>query len=137
VKKVRYPHTTSILFLRISTKKRSNEYSTLCPANLSYCNVINFRLKMLKTNSIYGVNLSNHCTCFIDKNECEESPCLHNGTCINNEGSYKCDCTVGWMGKDCNTGTQEILLYTPSMWSRDAFSIFHLSIFKNFLLLQM
>lgn len=39
-----------------------------------------------------------------DTNECTEFPCQHNGTCLNNEGSYKCDCTAGWKDKDCKTG---------------------------------
>lgn len=41
---------------------------------------------------------------FVDKNECEVSPCQNNGTCINNDGSYSCDCSAGWTGHDCETG---------------------------------
>lgn len=86
---------------------------------------------------IYRFYLSNDYVYFIDKNECEQSPCRHNGTCINNQGSYKCDCTVGWKGKDCNTGTQEMLLYTytPCVCLRDMFSKYHLPSFKCYFML--
>lgn len=42
---------------------------------------------------------------FKDYNECEQQNiCEHNGTCINNNGSYVCDCTDGWKGKHCSDG---------------------------------
>lgn len=42
---------------------------------------------------------------FLDFNEClHNRPCKHNGTCLNNEGSYECECTAGWTGHDCQTG---------------------------------
>ena len=41
----------------------------------------------------------------LDVNECKvKDPCIHNGTCINNNGSYVCDCTSGWQGKHCEDG---------------------------------
>lgn len=43
-------------------------------------------------------------TFFVDKNECLSEPCENNGTCINSQGSYKCDCNNGWTGKDCIEG---------------------------------
>jgi hypothetical protein len=40
-----------------------------------------------------------------DVNECETfSPCQNNGTCINNNGSYVCNCTEGWQGHNCDIG---------------------------------
>lgn len=40
-----------------------------------------------------------------DVNECDMfKPCQNNGTCINSNGSYNCDCTEGWKGKDCDKG---------------------------------
>ena len=40
-----------------------------------------------------------------DANECEMlGLCHHNGTCINNNGSYVCDCTHGWQGQHCEDG---------------------------------
>jgi hypothetical protein len=45
-----------------------------------------------------------------DVNECEKfSPCQNNGTCINNNGSYACNCTEGWQGYDCENGNFQIL----------------------------
>lgn len=40
----------------------------------------------------------------VDINECENSPCDHNGTCINTLGSYSCHCPDGWQGKNCQKG---------------------------------
>lgn len=45
---------------------------------------------------------------FLDINECSglesESPCQNNGTCINNDGSFKCICLKGWEGNLCQIG---------------------------------
>lgn len=30
-----------------------------------------------------------------------DSICKHNGTCIDTEGSYKCNCTPAWTGFNC------------------------------------
>ena len=35
---------------------------------------------------------------FLDRNECEESPCGNNATCNNTEGSYTCLCNNGYVG---------------------------------------
>ena len=41
-------------------------------------------------------------TCIVDVDECEEfQPCLHNGVCSNNVGSYHCQCPEGYEGQDC------------------------------------
>lgn len=41
----------------------------------------------------------------VDVNECHEVDlCKHNGTCINNNGSYACSCTDGWQGSNCEVG---------------------------------
>lgn len=47
--------------------------------------------------------------CFVDSftdiNECDvHFPCQNNGTCVNNNGSYYCDCKEGWQGHDCEIG---------------------------------
>lgn len=30
--------------------------------------------------------------------------CLYGGKCINLMGGYRCECSEGWIGKDCNRG---------------------------------
>lgn len=42
--------------------------------------------------------------CIIDADECAEDPCLNNGTCQNNLGSYECKCAPGWQGVNCKKG---------------------------------
>lgn len=36
--------------------------------------------------------------CDLDVNECEVSPCLHEGICINTPGGFKCVCRPGYSG---------------------------------------
>lgn len=41
----------------------------------------------------------------LDIQECSSiNPCLNNGTCFNNNGSYSCQCTDGWQGQNCEKG---------------------------------
>lgn len=40
----------------------------------------------------------------VDVNECDFAPCKNNGTCINNNGSYVCECIHGWQGQHCDDG---------------------------------
>ena len=43
--------------------------------------------------------------CFLDINECEDTPCQNNGTCVNTDGGYNCNCTrTGYTGTVCQTG---------------------------------
>ena len=56
---------------------------------------------------------------FPDVNECLASPCLNQGTCENNDGSYNCRCVPGWEGQNCEIGT------TPNFIS-------HYNVFGNF-----
>lgn len=39
---------------------------------------------------------------FLEKDECESNPCLNNGTCIDAEAGFWCECKHGWKGKTCN-----------------------------------
>ena len=40
-----------------------------------------------------------------DVNECQSIDlCVNNGTCINTNGSYICNCTDGWQGQHCDLG---------------------------------
>lgn len=41
----------------------------------------------------------------LDINECNvKDLCKQNGTCINNNGSYVCNCSEGWQGQHCEDG---------------------------------
>ena len=43
--------------------------------------------------------------CLPDINECVTSnPCQNGARCMNMFGTYACECTLGWMGKDCDQG---------------------------------
>ncbi|XP_038593172.1 protein eyes shut homolog [Micropterus salmoides] len=39
--------------------------------------------------------------CETDINECDSSPCQHNGTCSDLLGHYECQCPTGFLGKNC------------------------------------
>ena len=40
-----------------------------------------------------------------DVNECQSIDlCFNNGTCINTNGSYICNCIDGWQGQHCDLG---------------------------------
>ena len=41
---------------------------------------------------------------FLDVDECTWTPCENNATCINNNGSYTCNCSDGWEGNHCDEG---------------------------------
>ena len=40
---------------------------------------------------------------FSDIDDCMESPCNNNGTCIDGIASYTCECPLGFEGQDCET----------------------------------
>lgn len=40
----------------------------------------------------------------IDIDECQYGPCQHNSVCSNALGGYRCDCTQGWTGQNCESG---------------------------------
>lgn len=48
----------------------------------------------------------------LEINECQSKPCKNSATCIDLFGDYFCQCTDGWVGKDCNEDIDECKLYT-------------------------
>ena len=42
--------------------------------------------------------------CHTDINECANNPCKNGATCVNLQGSYRCDCKSGYSGNKCETG---------------------------------
>lgn len=51
------------------------------------------------------------CICIyfsIDTNECETTPCQNSGVCMNNDGSFTCDCrSTGRKGPICENGKND------------------------------
>ena len=45
--------------------------------------------------------------CRSDVNECNASPCQHNGTCVNLDSSYLCICPPYWTGQHCDVDRVE------------------------------
>lgn len=44
-----------------------------------------------------------------DVNECElYKPCMNGARCIDMYGTYRCECKVGWMGKNCDIGKPQL-----------------------------
>ena len=39
-----------------------------------------------------------------DVDECDPSPCLNGGHCVDGVNDYTCKCPPGYTGKDCETG---------------------------------
>lgn len=46
----------------------------------------------------------------LDVNECLANPCQNGGSCTNSIGSYSCNCTREWTGRNCNEGKFLIIL---------------------------
>jgi hypothetical protein len=49
------------------------------------------------------------CLIFSDINECSSNPCHHNAICTDNEGSFDCECNVGYSGNGLNFSSKWIL----------------------------
>ena len=54
--------------------------------------LLNFRLP------IHNILLS-----FLDINECSSVPCQNGGTCVDQVNGYKCTCSPGYTGSNCQT----------------------------------
>lgn len=61
-----------------------------------------------------------------DVNECDFNPCENNGTCVNNNGSYTCNCTDGWKNKNCIEGYKKLKNYSNRFSFTNAIVIFKL-----------
>jgi hypothetical protein len=44
----------------------------------------------------------------LDINECNPSPCLNGGNCVDGVNDYTCKCPAGYTGKDCETGKDKM-----------------------------
>ena len=45
---------------------------------------------------------------FPDINECTNNPCKNGATCVNLDGSYRCDCKSGYTGNNCESGERNV-----------------------------
>ena len=43
-----------------------------------------------------------------DIDECLDDPCQNGATCMNNFGSFHCNCTEGWQGQNCEIGEKTL-----------------------------
>ena len=46
--------------------------------------------------------------CETNINECDPSPCLNGGHCVDGVNDYTCKCPAGYGGKDCEIGRLKI-----------------------------
>ena len=44
---------------------------------------------------------------FSDINECQSSPCLNGGNCIDKINKYSCQCAPGYYGAKCGAGNDQ------------------------------
>lgn len=44
-----------------------------------------------------------------DQGKCNSSPCVNGGTCINTGRSYRCDCSRGFYGRQCQFGMCQLI----------------------------
>lgn len=98
------------------------ETGTLPSLFPSVCFGVFYLQKCRLFNYIVTANILNTFPILLDENECENSPCKHEGACINNEGSYFCNCTEGWQGHDCEKGGSIISKLISVQKHRDLYS---------------
>ena len=69
---------------------------------------LNFSLVRLKYFSFFNQLLFVICIIFLDINECSSKPCHLNATCTDNEGSFHCECNIGYNGTGFNCSSKYI-----------------------------
>ena len=52
---------------------------------------------------------------FPDTNECQSTPCINGGTCVDAVNGYTCSCTSGWEGTLCDIGKESHYEYCGFM----------------------
>ena len=47
--------------------------------------------------------------CITDIDECASNPCMNDGTCTDGVNSYRCACSDGYVGENCDEGNSCIV----------------------------
>ena len=55
-----------------------------------------------------------HVLCCTVTNECLSNPCVNGAACIDLDDRFECNCTAGYTGVTCQTGTFTLHLSTPT-----------------------
>ena len=63
---------------------------------------------------------------YLDLSRCISKPCKNGGTCLAQVNSYVCQCQQGYVGTNCQTGTNRSYLYTIVL------NIGHLKLIEQF-----
>ena len=42
--------------------------------------------------------------------ECESSPCQNEGSCVDGDNSYTCNCLMGYEGDNCESGNGTLMI---------------------------
>lgn len=66
-----------------------------------------YRPEYLSTNVLIKIC----CLCFADVDECEKNPCI-SGDCVNTQGSYICQCRIGYQSTATRTECRGKLWFT-------------------------
>ncbi len=107
----------------INASCTDNEGSFDCQCNVGFSgDGVNCTSKIsFFTSGFLVITLSYILQCFIflDIDECLNNPCHHNASCTDNEGSFDCQCNVGFSGdgiSNCASKCQQhgILLFVSS-----------------------
>jgi len=54
------------------------------------------------------ISLEGH-LCDLDVDECQSSPCLNGGSCLDDVSSFTCICSAGFTGSNCQNDLDECL----------------------------
>lgn len=55
---------------------------------------------------------------FIDINECASTPCQHGGACLDLINNYRCHCSSGVTGFNCETGMSNFIIFYRNLKDR-------------------
>lgn len=121
-------HKTNYLYEKKTMEYNSGKWSILCPL-FSYKDASGISIKKIVFSMIENFfMIRNHAksseamvTFSPDINECQNKPCKNRTACVNLPGTYRCDCTPGYTGKNCETGIP-IQGMLPSFDNENCFS---------------